>query len=295
MSAGVYTALMDLIALLSTQGDVVEARILNLGRAHRPKGGLRGRVEAFSRAARRRLVEFMARLDVKSSRVVFVTLTFSLIPTHEKALAAFKRFTMRMRRRFPQASALWRKERQKRGAFHYHMLWFNLPYIPQDELQTIWTACTQEALSIVDIRLVKNKKAAMAYVSKYIAKCDDPPGPPSLEDIAYQHAPLPPDEGRWWGVFNRKHIPLGALVEILIEDNQELENFFEMVNRMSKGKGNHSMTRATLYNANAAFIFASVVGKVALRGTTCWDRLVELVRWRWKNETQGRAGWGVNQ
>lgn len=295
VSERLHTACVAMIAHLSHQGDVVEARIISLAGPRPPGGGLRGAVTEFSRASRRRLIDLMARLDVARSRVVFVTLTFASIPTHALAMGAFRRFTMRIRRRFPQASALWRKERQERGAFHFHMLFFNLPYIPQAELQTIWTACTRESLSIVDIRLVKSKKAAMSYVSKYIAKTDTPPVTTSLEDTAYQHAPLPPDKGRWWGIVNQASLPMGVLFETLVEDDKEVERFFNMVNDMSKGKGSGSLVVARLYNARSGVLFAEMLGRVRNQGPSVLKRLVELIRWRNGNSFAPASGGAVNQ
>lgn len=55
-------------------------------------------------------------------------------------------------------------ERQKRGAIHYHCLFFNLPYINLDTFKSFWP--------YGDARLERSKqlRSIASYVSKYITK-----------------------------------------------------------------------------------------------------------------------------
>jgi len=56
-------------------------------------------------------------------------------------------------------------EFQKRGAIHYHIIYFNLPFIPVEVLaKKIW------GHGQVDIHLLSQIKNTSAYVSKYITK-----------------------------------------------------------------------------------------------------------------------------
>lgn len=126
-----------------------------------------------------------------------------------EAKRAFKRFSMRVRRAFPQTSIVWRMEYQERGAIHFHLLCFNLPYWSQKELQKTWEACTGESRSIVDIRLVHGARSVMAYVSKYIAKASQTELPTSLDDVSYQHDCSEESAGRFWGYINKELLPLG--------------------------------------------------------------------------------------
>jgi len=91
----------------------------------------RGEIARFTMSSRRRLIELTARLRVGTIRTSFLTLTFAGMPSAEQAKAAFKRFRSRLDRRFAKWSAVWRMEYQERGAIHFHLICFNLPYIPQ--------------------------------------------------------------------------------------------------------------------------------------------------------------------
>jgi len=170
------------------------------------------------------MLRFMARLKTRKIRATFITLTFTEVIDGERAKIVFKRFTMRLRRAFKQVSAIWRMELQERGAAHFHLLCFNLPYWKQAELQKTWEECTREARSIVDIRLVHGARSIMSYISKYIAKSD----PTSLEDVSYQHVDRESGEipalGRFWGWINKNALPLGELHEGVLTNDYTIKS-----------------------------------------------------------------------
>lgn len=232
---------------VSTQGDVFQIRQVHCVKGAPVGGGLRGRVLEFSRAARNRLINFIARFDVKDVRTVFITLTFHNAPSAEFAKKALKRFAQWMRRTYPQASAVWRQEYQARGAIHFHLLAFNLPYIPQAELQARWQRCTEEPLSIVYIQLCRNKRDVMGYVSKYVAKRDKSSATTSFIDGSYQHETGELMSGRCWGYINKQGLPLGELVEVLAEDEDMQRYAMFAIRSLSGGKGGRSDQRASLY------------------------------------------------
>src|SRR5205085_8035023 len=140
------------------QGSLLVMRLL--GQEKRPNtiAPIRGRIRRFSANARRRLMRFMARLRMKGVRATFITLTFKGYPSNAEAKRALHAFMSHLRRTFPKASACWRMEYQKRGAIHFHLLCFDLPYWPQKELQETWTAITRETSSRVDIRLIRSRR-----------------------------------------------------------------------------------------------------------------------------------------
>lgn len=271
MSERLHTTGLALMHQISHQGDVYEVRRVQHTGSLPWKGGVRGKIAAFSVGARRRLIDLMARLTVDGVRVTFITLTFQGIPTPDEAKAALKRFTMRLRRRFPAASALWRMERQGRGSIHFHMLWFRLPYIDQATLQTWWTACTKEALSILDVRLVRGKRQAMSYVSKYVAKRSSPGEAPSLEDGTYWHDDQDDQSGKWWGMVNREALPMADEVAVLVEDGDLVAYARWMVQRMSRGRAARSETRTKLYSHEAGEVFAWTIDH-------CWQAGVDVQR-----------------
>lgn len=208
---------------LTAQGQTVEIRY-NLQASSRPaRGGRRSRIADFSRASRRRLLEMCNRLETKNVNSKFITLTFSKPPTHTEAKAALRRFFMRLRRRWPAVSLIWRMEYQARGAIHFHLIVFRIPFVPQRLIQGIWTACTREERSIVDIRLIRGHRALISYVAKYLAKVSQPAAGASLDIDAYQHAPPSDDCGRFWGVVNREELPYGILLKGSFADHESAE------------------------------------------------------------------------
>jgi hypothetical protein len=161
----------------------------------------RGAIRAFSRASRRRLIELFSRLEISKVRTTFLTLTFHAPPSADDAKRALKMFTMRLRREFPQMSGVWRLEPQQRGAWHFHILAFNMPYVDQNILQKSWTECTRERRSILHVQLVRfGKRQLMSYASKYMAKMSAEKT--SLDKRAYQHETREDEgnnPGRFWG------------------------------------------------------------------------------------------------
>lgn len=166
----------------------------------------------------------MARLKVRKIRATFITLTFTGMVSHVEAKRAFKQFSMRLRRAFEQTSAIWRLEYQtKRGAIHFHLLCFNLPFWEQAKLQKTWEACTGEVRSIVDIRLVHGARSIMGYVSKYIAKVDERVTT-SLDDGSYQHGEGGGSAGRFWGYINKELLPLGQKFSGVLTNRQVIRS-----------------------------------------------------------------------
>ena len=194
---------------------------------------VRGGVSTFSAKSRKRMLETIASLDEERIRVViFLTLTYpdDALPVTEQSSIHLKNFLKRLKRRFPEASALWRREWEDRksGDFvgrmcpHFHFLFFNLPFIHHTEVNAHWRAVLGYAGYIrTEIRMAATWRQAFAYVAKYMAKTPQPPEAAAGCSLVY--APYwaaeeeqPPDDappafvstGRHWGVFNRSRLPL---------------------------------------------------------------------------------------
>jgi hypothetical protein len=144
----------------------------------------------------------------------FITLTWhEQWPTPTEAKRALDVFLKRMKRRFPAASAVWKMEPQKRGMPHFHLLVFGLPYVPFQKVSAIWHECTAEASdahrrSGVDVEHKVNDDGKLqGYLAKYMSKetsswpTEQMPG--DLADT-WEHP------GRYWGVFNRRALPVAA-------------------------------------------------------------------------------------
>jgi len=213
-----------LIAYIEAQGSLLTMKVRGFKSRPNGFGGRRGIIRTFSRNSRLRLMRFMARLKVRKIRATFLTLTFTEMVSHERAKQVFKRFSMRLRRKFEKMSAVWRLEYQpKRGAIHYHLICFSMPFWKQAEVQKEWEHCTEEHRSIVDIRLIHGARSIMAYVSKYIAKIDDRPTT-SLDDGTYQHDEGENSTGRFWGYINKKLLPLGEVYAGVLTERQTIKS-----------------------------------------------------------------------
>jgi len=248
-----------LTSLLEAQGTLLR---LTPERYHVTREALtstRGRITGFSRKSRQRLIEKMARLDVEHVRSVFLTLTFHGTPDAKEARRAFKQFTMRMTRKFPRCAAMWRKEFQVRGAAHYHLIVFNMPYWAQAAIQKCWEECTNETRSIVHIKLLRNKKQAMYYVSKYIAKFDGEGETTSLVNTPYQHTGELPSVGRLWGYLGKVRLPMARVRRAYIVDDDTSSYLAFAMRSLARGRANKWSPTRTLYSDEAYEIFSVAV------------------------------------
>lgn len=172
-----------------------------------PVGGKRGVVTEFSAGSRRRLLRLIARLE--KTRTTFITLTYPAeFPDPITAKGHLRALFERIRRRVPEASGIWRLELQERGAPHFHLLMFNLPYISFETLRAWWG----EIIGVIDgqplfvrIELVRSWRGVMSYASKYVAKRSEAGQDSLFNVVAYLHAVGA--IGRWWGVFQAKALP----------------------------------------------------------------------------------------
>lgn len=243
-----------MIAFIEAQGSLLKMTVRGFKSSRKVTPHRRGIIRAFSPASRRRLMRFMARLKVRKIRATFITLTFSNEVNNVEAKRAFKQFSMRLRRAFPTASVVWRLERQKRGAIHFHLLCFNLPFWPQAELQKTWEDCTNEDKSIVDIRLVHGARSVMAYVSKYIAKVSEDAEKTSLDDGSYQHKALDDVSGRYWGYINKELLPVGELVTGVLTERQTIRSLSSFVWSLLKNDNPYNSLSFHLFCDNARWL-----------------------------------------
>lgn len=236
------------IAYIEAQGSLLHVRIKGQPGRKNQAGGSRGVVTGFSKKSRHRLLIFMSRLKTKGCRGTFLTLTMSECFDATEAKRALKRFLMRIRRHYESVSGIWRMERQETGRVHFHLLLFQLPFIPQSVVQKVWTRCTREARSIVDIRLASGHRRVLSYISKYISKPDERDDLTSLEDVPYQHATDEPPDGRVWGWINKKSLPLGERIEGFLTSWSVIKFVRFEANYLSRGRASQSIWRVTLFS-----------------------------------------------
>lgn len=238
----------------------------------RSGGGLRGKVNPFSRASRLRLLSYMHKVKPMKGgnfHASFITLTYGQqFPTPSLAKRHLDNFLKRIHRRWRYCSGFWRFEFQKRGAPHFHIILFGLPYLPMGTLAEWWSATIgvqfQDTSSGVAkppftrIEAIRSHKQAARYVSKYVAKVDDS----GFNFIAYLTAEgefihpvtgeIDKSIGRWWGVFNAVWLPLDAVKELVLKwgSRDVFYNLRRAAGRLWKGRNNHAKSGWTFFSDN---------------------------------------------
>ncbi len=178
-------------------------------------GGTRGHISGFSKASRRRLQRLLAVIDQERQAVpLFVTLTYpGEFPADPAVCAAHLRaFRARMHRRYGKFAAVWRKEYQKRGAPHYHLLLFldRPPEQLRAEVSRLWfevvgSGDERHLRAGTQVVQVKSWRSARGYAAKYMGKLE------TLHASADPLVGLPQGKtGRLWGVWNRPLLPITA-------------------------------------------------------------------------------------
>jgi hypothetical protein len=136
----------------------------------------------------------------------------TITPTevHEAFKSLSDRFTAS--KLFPDVSYFWKREFQKRGALHYHLVIYGLEDEPKRDLIHLWLATQWNSLVCVGLtdkerenhfkcqihpnNLEKVRKNIAKYFAKYVSK---DPGAGQVE--------VP---GRWWGKVNHKALPVSV-------------------------------------------------------------------------------------
>lgn len=171
--------------ILIQQGSLLKVKIPVIGIACKtPRGG----VSSFSSRSRKRMLETFACLDSDRMKAkTFVTLTYpdgDRPPAFDRSSLDLKNFLKRIKRRFPEASGLWRREQEERKSGdhvgvvypHFHILFFNLPFFDCDEVNRHWRdVLDHDGYARTEIKSVKDWRQAFGYVAKYMAKPLQPP------------------------------------------------------------------------------------------------------------------------
>lgn len=180
------------------------------------RGGKRGKVSTYSDASRRNCQLFLAKLN-RQSKAFTMALTLPgnvEFLTSAKVHLAFKTLCNRLTasRLFPDVSFVWKRELQRRGALHYHLLLYGLEnegvrtgfhrWIAEN-----WNDSVSIGLSEREKKKhfswhshTKNMEAVRGNIAGYFAKYLGKP----LETVSEV---IP---GRWWGKINLKALPLSV-------------------------------------------------------------------------------------
>jgi len=106
-----------------------------------------------------------ANLNQHRTSEKFYTLTFAEnVQDRKRAIQEFNKFVYKLRRKLKQKiDYLATIELQRRGAIHFHVLFFNLKFQEKDAMEQLW------GHGFIDIKAVKSEEVAF-YIIKYITK-----------------------------------------------------------------------------------------------------------------------------
>jgi hypothetical protein len=217
-------------------------------------GGPRGRITEFSKSSRRRLQKVLASVDQgRISVPLFVTLTYPAAFPHDPAVcnAHLRAFRERLTRRFGTVAAIWRKEYQRRGAPHYHLLLFlDAPpeslrsWVSESWYSIVGSGDERHLRAGTQVVRVKSWRGARGYAAKYLGKIE------TLQAAAGclgQH--IPAGTGRLWGVWNRALLPITA--ELYYTNLRQFFRLRRCLWRLSGQRSTHRMHATSCFISHA--------------------------------------------
>jgi hypothetical protein len=195
-------------------GDTMRAKAL------RHRQTTRGSITEFSKRSRHRLLFKLGNIDQRQIlyRPLMATLTYGDDwPTSPvKWKRDLQALVKRILRRYPSAAIIWRMEPQKRGAPHFHLLIFNLRFLPFGQVAQWWADITNgNPASCSRVERVRSWRGVMSYASKYLAKLDGD----NRQFLSGPNGKALSEVGRLWGVINAEALPTDVR-EFIAEDAQ---------------------------------------------------------------------------
>jgi len=160
----------------------------------------RGAVISFTRRSRSRMLRTFAQIDrdyIGSSLLVTLTYPRSFPTESGTYKRHFHSFSKRLRRVFPNSSAIWKLEFQTRGAAHYHLLVMGVPFLAKEWLSHAWYDVVgshdpRHLRAGTQVQRCKSTRQALSYAAKYVAKIST--------GAQVEHT------GRFWGVVGRESL-----------------------------------------------------------------------------------------
>lgn len=184
------------------------------------RGGKRGKVLTLSDASRRNLMLYLAKIN-RDTEAYTLALTLPGDVQHltsAKVHLAFKKLCNRLTaaRLFPGVGFVWKRELQRRGALHYHLVLYGLEPEETRAAFHLWIATQWNSLVCVGLSdeetgkhlrwhlHPKNMEKVRGNIARYFAKYLGKPLETVCEEIP----------GRWWGKVNANALPLSACSEM---------------------------------------------------------------------------------
>lgn len=215
------------------QGGLFHARLHFPSRQSKGTPSPRGPIHEFSRRSRKRLLDSVRRLSPSArDGWVFLTLTYPAeYPTAKQSKRHLAAFFKRLGRRYPDAGAVWGLEFQDRGAPHYHVILYGLPFVPKALIQSMWGDVIGFERPFTRIEYLRSVRGAVSYASKYLGK---PRGLPESGEGGLDYVPysaVAEDDGRpgrFWGMWQGENLPWGEACEVTFKGDEALQAFYRL-------------------------------------------------------------------
>ncbi|MDR3406479.1 MAG: hypothetical protein P4L99_28605 [Chthoniobacter sp.] len=197
------------------------------------KRGKRGKIKGFSFKSRVAFLSYVATLDRQGMAPKFVTLTYPA--EYPEQFQQWKEdlnlwAKNHLARMYPNASFIWKLEPQQRGAPHFHLLLFGVPWVDKNWLSQSWyhvVGSDDERHLRAGTRVedVRSWNGVMAYAGKnYMGK----------ECVAPRN--WPEYTGRYWGVYGRKNVPQSEKIEVEMS-RQGLARLHRLIRHYFRSRG----------------------------------------------------------
>jgi len=112
-------------------------------------------------------IKYLVHANTTAIRPIFVTLTYrDNVKFRSRAQTDVGKFFRTLRRKYPNLSYLYVFEKQRRGAYHAHVVIFSHTYIPINDLEEAWPPI----LGSTNVRRVDSSKKTANYLGKYLGK-----------------------------------------------------------------------------------------------------------------------------
>jgi hypothetical protein len=207
---------LDSIITYNPQGQLITLKTAFTNRVSNVKEHKRKSVKGFSARSRKRMMIFLSRTHA-DKLPLFITLTYPAeFPPALDTKRHLKAFIKRLKRRYPELGYIWKLEKQKRGAPHYHLFTWGihrnllLCHISEDWYNIVDSGDPKHLLAGTQVSDIIHRNGIMKYCSKYLAV------ELSKEDKNWQYDLE--EMGRCWG--KGGNIPMSDQVQFKITRDQ---------------------------------------------------------------------------
>lgn len=117
----------------------------------------------------KRKIRQLVRTNLKSSALFLTLTTRENITDYVRSANQFRRFMQHLKRNGYYYPYMATREKQKRGAIHYHVILFNVSFIPY-EILSYWSEKFKGNVDFSSVKKTRNVLEVVSYLLKYITK-----------------------------------------------------------------------------------------------------------------------------